>query len=78
MCTLVSHLFQTGKLTFTDLIFFSVIGTPPQGDWPANVTLPRSSFSRYAPFSLSELIPEMCESGTHLLKVSIISVSKNH
>ncbi|CAH3129199.1 unnamed protein product [Porites lobata] len=47
---------------------FSVIGTPPQGDWPANVTLPRSSFSRYAPFSLSELIPEMCESGTHLLK----------
>jgi len=47
---------------------FSVIGTPPQSDWPANVSLPRSSFPRYPPFSLAELIPEMCESGILLLK----------
>ena len=50
-------------------LFCSVIGTPPQSDWPTNVSLPRSSFLRYVPFSLAELIPEMCKSGIHLLKV---------
>ena len=51
------------------LLFCSVIGTPPQSDWPTNVSLPQSSFSRYVPFSLAELIPEMCRSGVQLLKV---------
>ncbi|KAJ7384096.1 Cyclin-dependent kinase 6 [Desmophyllum pertusum] len=51
---------------------FSVIGIPSQGDWPTSVSLPRSSFQRYAPFSLAELIPEMCSSGTHLLKQMLI------
>lgn len=47
---------------------FSVIGTPPQTDWPMSVSLPRSSFRGYAPFSLAELIPEMCKNGVLLLK----------
>ena len=58
-------------LSVLSLTFCSVIGTPPQSDWPANVSLPRSSFPRYPPFSLAELIPEMCESGILLLKVRL-------
>ena len=50
-------------------LFCSIIGTPSQSDWPSSVSLARSSFPRYVSFSLVELIPEMCSSGTHLLKV---------
>lgn len=55
----------------------SVIGTPPQTDWPMNVSLPRSSFRGYAPFSLAELIPEMCKNGVLLLKVRLSDVTAN-
>lgn len=51
---------------------FSVLGTPLQNDWPSSVSLQRSSFPRYVSFSLAELIPEMCESGTNLLKRILI------
>ncbi|XP_020632829.1 cyclin-dependent kinase 6-like [Orbicella faveolata] len=51
---------------------FSIIGTPSQSDWPSSVSLPRSSFPRYVSFSLAELVPEMCSSGTHLLKQMLI------
>lgn len=51
---------------------FSIIGTPSQNDWPSSVSLSRSSFPRCVPFSLAELIPEMCSSGTHLLKCMLI------
>ncbi|KAL9966445.1 hypothetical protein ACROYT_G024519 [Oculina patagonica] len=51
---------------------FSVIGIPSQSDWPSTVSLPRSSFPKYVAFSLAELIPEMCLSGTHLLKQMLI------
>ena len=50
-------------------LFYSIIGTPSQSDWPSTVSLARSSFQRYVSFSLAELIPEMCSSGTNLLKV---------
>lgn len=64
---------QTVLLVFIllSLIFCSVIGTPAQTDWPTNVSLPRSSFQRFAPFSLAELIPEMCKDGILLLKVKV-------
>ena len=58
------------NVSFPGLWYFcSVIGTPSQSDWPTSVSLPRSSFPRFAAFSLAELIPEMCSSGTCLLKV---------
>lgn len=53
-------------------LFSSIIGTPSQSDWPSSVSLPRSSFPRYVSFSLAELVPEMCSSGTHLLKQMLI------
>lgn len=53
---------------------YSVLGTPLQNDWPSSVSLQRSSFPRYVSFSLAELIPEMCESGTNLLKVRYMGI----
>lgn len=47
---------------------FSVTGTPPQSDWPINVSLPWSSFPRLQQCSLPEIIPEIGKSGVKLLK----------
>ena len=47
----------------------SLIGLPPEDDWPRDVSLPRGAFSPRGPRPVQSMIPEMEESGAQLLLV---------
>lgn len=47
---------------------FEVIGSPPQAKWPAEVSLPWSSFNFYKGVPLSDVVPETCMDGIDLLQ----------
>ena len=52
-----------------------MIGAPPESEWPADVSLPRSTFEQYSSvdFSLWKyVVPDMCAEGRSLLKVTFL------
>lgn len=51
------------------LVPHSLIGLPPEDDWPRDVSLPRGAFSPRGPRPVQSVVPEMEESGAQLLLV---------
>lgn len=49
---------------------FSIIGTPSENEWPQNTSLLRSSFPNTLGIDLEAVVPEICNHGKDLLKVS--------
>lgn len=47
----------------------SLIGLPPEDDWPRDVSLPRGAFSPRGPRPVQSVVPELEESGAQLLLV---------
>lgn len=48
---------------------FEFIGSPDERDWPQEINLPYSTFSKFKPTAISTLLPEICSEGRHLLEV---------
>lgn len=56
-------------LTRVLLFLHSLIGLPPEEDWPRDVSLPRGAFPPRGPRPVQSVVPEMEESGAQLLLV---------
>lgn len=48
---------------------FRVIGLPSEEEWPTDVTLSRKNFPSVSPSPITDLVPEINESGAQLLLV---------
>ncbi|KAK5601802.1 Cyclin-dependent kinase 4 [Crenichthys baileyi] len=55
-----SEMDQLGKI-------FEVIGLPPQGEWPTDVTVQRKNFPHLKARSITDFVPEINEQGAKLL-----------
>uniref|UniRef100_A0A2K6BXS3 Cyclin-dependent kinase 4 n=1 Tax=Macaca nemestrina TaxID=9545 RepID=A0A2K6BXS3_MACNE len=56
----------------------SLIGLPPEDDWPRDVSLPRGAFPPRGPRPVQSVVPEMEESGAQLLLVLEMAVALQH
>lgn len=61
------------KLTNYFLDFYSILGTPTTEVWPGLVQMPdfKSTFPRWNPQRLEEVLPEMDETALHLLSAML-------
>ncbi|KXJ25500.1 cyclin-dependent kinase 6 [Exaiptasia diaphana] len=72
-----SPLFE-GKSEMNQLAkIFSVIGLPPQEEWPQGVSVPWTSFHNYNAEPLENIIYEMCPDGIDLLKKILVFQGKD-
>uniref|UniRef100_T1JNG2 Protein kinase domain-containing protein n=1 Tax=Strigamia maritima TaxID=126957 RepID=T1JNG2_STRMM len=60
-----SDIHQLGKI-------FSLIGLPPENEWPENVSLPWNSFSHCHGQPVETVIPEICAQGKNLIEKMLI------